>query len=105
MKSLKIWFILLLPLLVLVYGQGSSDPNNEDSGIDSKEVLNLVTVHAEDAHCRRDAEALERDHLVSKLLVEVRRDVHDRQPSVLWQDHIPNLNLEMLVGFQDRREP
>lgn len=50
MKSLKIWFILLLPLLVLVYGQGSSDPNNEDSGIDSKEVLNLVTVHAEDAH-------------------------------------------------------
>ena len=50
MKSLKIWFILLLSLLVLVYGQGSSDPNNEDSGIETKEALNLVTVHAEDAH-------------------------------------------------------
>ena len=50
MKSLKKLFILVLPLLVLVHGQESSDPADKASVTDSKKVLNLVTVHAEDAH-------------------------------------------------------
>ena len=50
MKSLKKLFILVLPLLVLVHGQESSDSADKASDTDSKKVLNLVTVHAEDAH-------------------------------------------------------
>ena len=50
MQSLKKLFILVLPLLVLVYGQGTSGSSNRSINNQNKEELNLVTVHAEDAH-------------------------------------------------------
>ena len=50
MKSLKKLFILVLPLLVLVHGTESYDPADKASDPERTEVLNLVTVHAEDAH-------------------------------------------------------
>ena len=50
MQSLKKLFILVLPLLVLVYGQGTSGSSSRSINKQNKEELNLVTVHAEDAH-------------------------------------------------------
>ena len=50
MQSLKKLFILVLPLLVLVYGQGTSGSSSRSIDNQNKEELNLVTVHAEDAH-------------------------------------------------------
>ena len=50
MQSLKKLFILVLPLLVLVYGQGTSGSSSGSINKQNKEELNLVTVHAEDAH-------------------------------------------------------
>ena len=50
MQSLKKLFILVLPLLVLVYGQETSGSSRGPINKQSKEELNLVTVHAEDAH-------------------------------------------------------
>jgi len=50
MQSLKKLFILVLPLLVLVYGQGTSGSSSGSIDNQNKEELNLVTVHAEDAH-------------------------------------------------------
>ena len=51
MQSLIKLFILVLPLLVaLVFGQGAAVPSNKPAGNDQSENLNLVTVHAEDAH-------------------------------------------------------
>ena len=50
MQSLKKLFILVLPLLVLVYGQGTSGSSSGAINKQNKEELNLVTVHAEDAH-------------------------------------------------------
>ena len=50
MQSLKKLFILVLPLLVLVYGQGTSGSSSRSINNQNKEELNLVTVHAEDAH-------------------------------------------------------
>lgn len=50
MQSLKKLFILVLPLLVLVYGQETSGSSREPINKKNKEELNLVTVHAEDAH-------------------------------------------------------
>ncbi len=50
MQSLKKLFILVLPLLVLVYGQGTSGSSSGSINNQNKEELNLVTVHAEDAH-------------------------------------------------------
>ena len=51
MQSLIKLFILVLPLLVaLVFGQGAAVPSNKPAGSDQSEDLNLVTVHAEDAH-------------------------------------------------------
>ena len=50
MQSLKKLFILVLPLLVLVYGQGTSGSSIGSINKQNKEELNLVTVHAEDAH-------------------------------------------------------
>ena len=50
MQYLKKLFILVLPLLVLVYGQGTSGSSSRSINKQNKEELNLVTVHAEDAH-------------------------------------------------------
>jgi len=50
MQSLKKLFILVLPLLVLVYGQETSGSSSRSIDNQNKEELNLVTVHAEDAH-------------------------------------------------------
>lgn len=50
MQSLKKLFILVLPLLVLVYGQETSGSSRGPINKKNKEELNLVTVHAEDAH-------------------------------------------------------
>ena len=50
MQSLKKLFILVLPLLVLVYGQETSGSSRGSIDSQNKEELNLVTVHAEDAH-------------------------------------------------------
>ena len=50
MQSLKKLFILVLPLLVLVYGQETSGSSSGSIDSQNKEELNLVTVHAEDAH-------------------------------------------------------
>ena len=50
MQSLKKLFILVLPLLVLVYGQETSGSSSGSIDNQNKEELNLVTVHAEDAH-------------------------------------------------------
>ena len=50
MQSLKKLFILVLPLLVLVYGQGTSGSFSGSINNQNKEELNLVTGHAEDAH-------------------------------------------------------
>jgi len=50
MQSLKKLFILVLPLLVLVYGQETSGSSSGSINNQNKEALNLVTVHAEDAH-------------------------------------------------------
>ena len=50
MQSLKKLFILVLPLLVLAYGQGTSGSSSRSINNQNKEELNLVTVHAEDAH-------------------------------------------------------
>ena len=50
MQSLKKLFILVLPLLALVYGQETSGSSSGPIDNQNKEELNLVTVHAEDAH-------------------------------------------------------
>ena len=50
MQSLKKLFILVLPLLALVYGQETSGSSRGSIDNQNKEELNLVTVHAEDAH-------------------------------------------------------
>ena len=50
MQSLKKLFILVLPFLVLVYGQETSGSSRGPINKKNKEELNLVTVHAEDAH-------------------------------------------------------
>ena len=50
MQSLKKLFILVLPFLVLVYGQETSGSSRGPINKQNKEELNLVTVHAEDAH-------------------------------------------------------
>ena len=50
MQSLKKLFILVLPFLVLVYGQETSGSSRGPINKQDKEELNLVTVHAEDAH-------------------------------------------------------
>ena len=50
MQSLKKLFILVLPFLVLVYGQETSGSSRGSINKQDKEELNLVTVHAEDAH-------------------------------------------------------
>tara|TARA_B100001123_G_scaffold104961_1_gene121833 strand:- start:234 stop:1739 length:1506 start_codon:yes stop_codon:yes gene_type:complete len=50
MQSLKKLFILVLPLLALVYGQETSGSSSGSIDNQNKEELNLVTVHAEDAH-------------------------------------------------------
>ena len=51
MQSLKKLFTLALPLsAVLVFGQGAAVPSNKPADSDQSEDLNLVTVHAEDAH-------------------------------------------------------
>jgi len=50
MQSLKKLFILLLPILALVYGQETSGSSSGSIDNQNKEELNLVTVHAEDAH-------------------------------------------------------
>ena len=50
MQSLKKLFILVLPLLALVYGQETSGSSSRSIDNQNKEELNLVTVHAEDAH-------------------------------------------------------
>ena len=51
MQSLIKLFILVLPLSVaLVFGQGAAVSSNKPAGSDQSEDLNLVTVHAEDAH-------------------------------------------------------
>ena len=51
MQSLIKLFILVLSLsVVLVFGQGAAVPSNKPAGSDQSENLNLVTVHAEDAH-------------------------------------------------------
>ena len=51
MQSLKKLFILVLPLSVeLVLGQGEAVPSSKLADSDQSEDLNLVTVHAEDAH-------------------------------------------------------
>jgi type II secretory pathway component GspD/PulD (secretin) len=50
MQSLKKLFILVLPFLVPVYGQETSGSSRGPINKQNKEELNLVTVHAEDAH-------------------------------------------------------
>ncbi len=51
MQSLiKLFILVLLLLVVLVFGQGAAVPSNKPVGNDQSENLNLVTVHAEDAH-------------------------------------------------------
>ena len=50
MQSLKKLFILVLPILALVYGQETSGSSSGSIDNQNKEELNLVTVHAEDAH-------------------------------------------------------
>ena len=50
MQSLKKLFILVLPFLVLVYRQETSGSSRGSINKQDKEELNLVTVHAEDAH-------------------------------------------------------
>ena len=50
MQSLKKLFILLLTILALVYGQETSGSSSGSIDNQNKEELNLVTVHAEDAH-------------------------------------------------------
>ena len=50
MQSLKKLFILVLPILALVYGQETFGSSSGSIDNQNKEELNLVTVHAEDAH-------------------------------------------------------
>ena len=50
MQSLRKLIILVIPVLVLVYGQGTSGSSGGNKQVENKEELNLVTVHAEDAH-------------------------------------------------------
>jgi len=50
MQSLRKLVILLMPVFVIVYGQSSDGSSIGINKKESKEELNLVTVHAEDAH-------------------------------------------------------
>ena len=50
MQSLRKLVILLMPVFVIVYGQSSDRSSIGINKKESKEELNLVTVHAEDAH-------------------------------------------------------
>jgi len=50
MQSLRKLIILVIQVLVLVYGQGTSGSSGGNKQVEKKEELNLVTVHAEDAH-------------------------------------------------------
>ena len=50
MQSLRKLIILVITVMVLVYGQGTSGSSGVKKQVESKEELNLVTVHAEDAH-------------------------------------------------------